>query len=373
MTKRLKFSAFDTLFFREARPMESVGAKPLQGRFPPTARSVSGVIRTLTGEAIGVDWSLFGKKDPSQDKIAATIGAADSANLGLLKMRGPFPMLNDERLYPAPLHCLSASMGDKTEYVFLNPGSPVTCDLGNVYLPELQEALPGAKPLENFWLTQVELQRVLSGKPPKEVVAQDQLFIAEPRLGIALDHGKRSAKDGMLYQTIHARPKPETMIGVEVDGIPDNVTLGSIVRLGGEGRFAAVETGSCAQSIQTESNLSAKGIVLVLITAAHFFGDWLPPGFTRAQDEQGASVWQGEISGISLTLRCAVIGKAVREGGWDMQKHCSRPAVNLIPAGSVYFCTVNNGDMNGAAAALQGKQIGNETEFGRGELAVGYW
>lgn len=373
MMKRLKFSALDTLFFREARPMESVGAKPLQGRFPPTARSVSGVIRTLIGEAMGVDWSLFGKKDPSQEKVSAVIGVADSANLGSLKMRGPFPMLNDERLYPAPLHCLSASSGNKVEYVFLQPGDPVACDLGNVYLPELKEALPGAKPLENCWLTQTELQRVLSGKPPKEVVTQDRLFIAEPRLGIALDKGKRSADEGKLYQTIHARPKPETMIGVEVYGIPEDVKLGGIVRLGGEGRFASVEGGNCAQPIQTESNSSAKGIVLVLTTTAHFSDSWIPPGFTCTQDEQGVSVWQGEISGISLTLRCAVIGKAVREGGWDMQKHASRPAISLIPAGSVFFFSVDNGDMDSAVVALQGKQIGNETEFGRGELAAGYW
>jgi CRISPR-associated protein Cmr3 len=371
----LKFSAIDSLFFRESRPMESVGAKPLQGRFPPTARSISGVIRTLIGEAMEVDWILYGKKDTSQDRVADTIGSADSVNLGNLKMHGPFPMLNGERLYPAPLHCLSGKKGNITEFVFLQPGSAINCDLGKVYLPELGNSLPGAKPLENSWLTKTELERVLCGKAPQTVVVQDDLFIAESRLGIALEQGRRSAKEGMLYQTIHARPKPETMIGVEVDGIPDQVKskLGNVVRLGGEGRFASVEIGNRAQSIRTESKSSAGGIVLVLLTAANFSDGWLPPGFTQGEDEHGVSVWHGELYGISLTLRCAVIGKAVREGGWDMQKHCSRPAVNLIPAGSVYFCAVNNKDLSDAVAALQGKKLGNEAEFGRGELAVGYW
>lgn len=373
--KRLEFSAFDTLFFREARPMESVGAKPLAGRFPPTARSMSGAVRSLVGEAMGVDWQSYRNGEATQQAVREVIGAADAEGLGALRLRGPFPVLNGERLYPVPLHCLQKTEGEKTEGVFLQPGKEaVQCDLGKVYLPELQAPLPGAKPLEKDWLTRVELESVLGGGKLTKIVSQGDLFKAEPRLGIALNGATRSVEEGKLYQTIHARTHAEVTIGVEVSGLPESLEgkLNSVVRLGGEGRFAAAQVGEAASAIRVQAPVSPQGIVLVLLSAADFGGGWLPPGFNAKQDEKGATVWQGEVAGVALTLRCAVLGKAVREGGWDMQKHCSRPAVSLIPAGSVYFCMAS-GDLKAAAEVLQGKQLGLEQELGRGELAVGYW
>jgi hypothetical protein len=46
--------------------------------------------------------------------------------------------------------------------------------------------------------------------------------------------------------------------------------------------------------------------------------------------------------------------------------------VSLIPAGSVYFCKVDD-VLQHAVQQLNGKKIGNETTLGRGELAIGYW
>jgi len=54
-------------------------------------------------------------------------------------------------------------------------------------------------------------------------------------------------------------------------------------------------------------------------------------------------VWQGRIAEISLTLRAAVIGKALREGGWDLAQQKPRDVVSLVPAGSCYYFTVEGG------------------------------
>ena len=411
MSKRLKFSAFDTLFFREARPMESVGAKPLEGRFPPTARTVSGAVRSVIGEAMQVDWQAYRDGKATQQAVRDIIGAADVDGIGALDLRGAFPMLGDERLYPVPLHLL----GKENHYVRLQFGKAVMCDLGKVYLPEKPASakddvhLQGAKPLENCWLTGADLARVLSGGEPKEVIKQEKLFKAEARLGIALDSGTRSAAEGKLYQTVHARVQDKVSIGVDVAGVPDGIKLDSVLRLGGEGRFAHVASTQVQTLPVAKPPKGAQGLLLMLCTAADFSmplsskndavrlelvegnggstssprtdsnntsnqnpNDWLPQGFTAQVDEHGVSVWQGEIAGVILTIQCAVLGKSQREGGWDMQRHQSRPAVSLVPAGSVYFCKVE-GDLQQAAAALNGKKIGNETTLGRGELAVGYW
>ncbi|MGB7651078.1 MAG: type III-B CRISPR module-associated Cmr3 family protein [Gallionella sp.] len=374
MSKRLKFSAFDTLFFREARPMESVGAKPLEGRFPPTARTVAGAVRSVIGEAKNVDWDKYRKGDASQQAVRNIIGAADVDGIGALDLRGAFPMSGEERLYPVPLHLL----GKENHYVRLQCGKAVMCDIGKVYLPEKptsaakDEKLQGAKPLENCWLTGADLARVLSGGEPEKVIQQNDLFKAEARLGIALDSGTRSAAEGKLYQTVHARVQKDVSIGVDVAGVPDDIKLDSVLRLGGEGRFAYVGSTQVQTLPVVNPPKDAQGLLLMLCTAADFAGDWLPQGFKAQPDAQGTSVWQGEFAGVRLTIQCAVLGKSQREGGWDIQKHQSRPAVSLVPAGSVYFCKVE-GDLLQAAQQLHAKKIGNETTLGRGELAVGYW
>jgi CRISPR-associated protein Cmr3 len=51
-----RFSALDTLFFKESRPIESVGGSQLSSVFPPPARTLIGAIRTAIGEANSVDW-----------------------------------------------------------------------------------------------------------------------------------------------------------------------------------------------------------------------------------------------------------------------------------------------------------------------------
>ena len=388
--KGLVFDAFDTLFFREARPMESIGAKPLAGRFPPPPRTLAGAVRGLVGEALDVDWPAYRRGDASQAKIEQVIGKAKEAGLGQLKLNGPYPILDGKRLYPAPLSLLGkpnavsdfphsnhfpngegVSSESLHEYVRLLPGEPVNCDLGRIRLPIKEKPTPGAKPLENVWLTAEDMNLVLSGKSPKEPINAKQLFAAEPRLGIALDTARRSVEEGLLYQTVHARPENAVCIGIDVEGMPDTVTSG-VVRLGGEGRFARIDLGAVAPKLQPTQPDCWKGVMLILLTPGRFDeGQWHPPMFIKAEKDD-ATVWRGIIEGIELTIIASVIGKPVREGGWDLANHQSRPTQALIPAGTVFFCTVQ-GEPAEAVKRLQGRKIGYDTELGRGELAVGFW
>jgi len=367
--KQWRFDPLDSWFFREARPFGAATGDELNSVFPPPAYTVAGAVRTLIGETQGVDWERFAD-DNEYAVLRQSIGVGD--DLGQLKIGGPYPLWNGERLYPTPLHLLAKA----EEYVFLKPGDPVECDLGNVQLPQLVAKLPGAKPLENAWLDGPNLQRVLQGQSPKTVHRSSDLYAAEPRLGIARDYGRRTAADSLLYRTCHLRPQPELAIGVTVNGIPaERHPAQGVIRLGGEGRASAVTVGDLSTSLDAPS-ISGSNLLLVLLTHADFGnradGDhWLLPGFDPTV-QGDVRVWSGRLNGIELTLHSAVLGKAIREGGWDMQRRQPRPVRSLIPAGSVYFCSVE-GDVQAAVAALHGQQIGDATALGRGELAVGSW
>ena len=377
-SRQWRFESLDSWFFREARPFNVATSNELSSVFPPPARAVAGAVRTLIGETQGVDWERFAQ-DGEYAELKRWIGAGD--DLGDLKIVGPYPLWEGKReekkrLYRAPLHLLAKTpscplVGEGWGGGFLKPGDPVECDLGKVRLPRLEKSLPGAKPLENAWLEPADLARVLNGQYPEKIIRSNELYDEEPRLGIARDNAQRTVADSLLYQTRHHRPRPGLGIGVTVCGIsPEWHPERGVIRFGGEGRPSAVTVSDTLPLLATPKG-SGHNLLLMLLTPADFNGDWRLPGL-EPDTQDDIRVWRGQLNGVDLVLHCAVLGKAVREGGWDLLQQRPRPVKSLIPAGSVYFCTVQ-GDPQSAIDALHGQHIGHDTALGRGELAIGSW
>jgi CRISPR-associated protein Cmr3 len=368
--KQWNFSQLDTWFFRESRPYDSIGGSQLATVFPPSARTVAGAVRTLIGEQAEINWQAFNEGDGAAHNLSKInlheeIGDAD--NIGKLRFIGPYLLCKGQRLYPVPLILLEK----EGQFTRLRPGDPVECDLGNVRLPELEKTIAGAKPIENAWLTGDELEQVLAGKNPSSYYLSTYLFEIEPRLGIAINREHRTVEEGMLYQNQHVRLRDNLQIGVMVGGINEvlHPKKGGRVRFGGEGRLAEVTISSSnLPKLALPKNLN-KNIILTLLSPANLEGSWLPKGFTEVSSESQEKIWRGTLNGVELTIISAVLGKSIREGGWDLANKQPREVISLIPAGSVWFCQVENGN----AADLHGYQIGLETELGRGELAVGVW
>ena len=216
-----------------------------------------------------------------------------------------------------------------------------------------------------------------------ELIASSELFKYEARLGIARNNQQRTAEKGMLYQTQHIRPKNSVAIEVGVEGLDAiEYPRSGITRLGGEGRGAAFEVSAVDEKvIETDySKTDILGIKLVLLSAVYVpqLKDYTPlPDFKKIEQD-GNSVWQGQINGIALTIHCAVIGKVLREGGWDLRNKQAKPVRSLIPAGSVFYCTVQ-GDIKTALEKLQISQIDPDNkdsldnQSGRGLFTAGFW
>jgi CRISPR-associated protein Cmr3 len=370
--KQWIFSQLDTWFFRESRPYNAIGGSQLATVFPPSARTVAGAVRTLIGEQAGINWEAFNdNKGTTHNDLHEQIGDAD--NLGKLQLIGPYLLYKGERLYPVPLILLEKD----GQFTRLCPGEPVECDIGYVRLPALKETIAGAKPIENAWLTTKALEQVLADQNPSKSSYHysEELFDIEPRLGIALNRESRTVEESMLYQNQHIRIRDDNLqIGIIVKGIketlhpkmePNNTAR---VRFGGEGRLAEVKVTSNLPKLAPPDLSKTKKIMLTLLSPANLEGDWLPQGFTEVPDSKEKN-WRGTLNGVELTIISAVLGKSIREGGWDLARKQPREVISLIPAGSVWFCQLEKGN----AEKLQGYQIGKETEFGRGEIAVGIW
>jgi len=378
------FSALDTWFFRESRPMESVGGAQLSSVFPPPARTVIGAIRTAIGQAHGVDWHNYPNgQHPGHQVLRELMGDADG--LGRLSFSGPFVIRSGQRLYPAPLVVLQARQANKKDtalFTRLVPSDDLTdCDLGRVQLPKkMNAAAQGAKPLEQTWLTAKGLHAVLAGQTPMadDVIEAEALFRAEERLGIGRDNATRTTQDGLLYQTQHVRPALGVALGMQVQGLEADQTVPAqgLMRLGAEGRMAHWSRSNGHTLLASPAKGSR--LLLVLMTHARFTQGWLPDGFVASTlPASGQNVWEGTLHGVTLRLLCAVVGKPVREGGWDLALRAPRPMESLTPAGSSYFCEVLDVDATAAPGcavqALHGRHVGLDTALGRGEMAVGIW
>lgn len=380
MTKTLQFHPVDTWFFREAKPFDSIGGSELGSVFPPPISTVQGALRRYLGDAIGINWQAFGNGDAiAGNRLGLDFKAAvgDANGLGQLQLKGVWLNYQGQRLYPVPAYLLA---NPQHQLARLSIGTePVHCDLGRVRLARMPEHLKDYKPLQHCWLTAQGWQTLLNGETPgaEQLITACQLFKPESRLGIALNPKTRSVQQSQLYQTQHIRPLDNVCLELDVDGLSPELAdclpaAGQFRRisLGGEARMADLTVSATDLSLPTPNHLG-KTVILHFITPADFDGKAWPQGFESVPLSNGQDVWQGTIEGIAITVESVVMGKAHREGGWNLQANKPRPVNSLLPAGTAWFCRTDQ--PQALLKKLHGQCLGKQTAYGRGQVLLGIW
>lgn len=349
----IQFTPLDTWFFREARPHGSVGNSELGSVFPPPVRTLLGAVRTLMGDAWFThhgsgehkDWRSFA----SNTALQSLIGFGD--DLGPLRVTGPFLQRNGQRLYPAPANLMVKEKDGKAHYFLLDLGAPVHCDLGRVHLPSFPQQIPGltevvgSKPADKHWLTHQGYKAVLEGQAPqaKEVLASKDLFTEEARLGIGRDNRRGGVQEGLLYQTRHLRLQKDISVEIELHGIanPSLLPTQTVLRLGGEGRAAALQTTANAAAKLPHVELGEKTRTFALYALSPSLCPagipaGIPTGFVHGKHD-GYDCWTGQIAGQNLRVLAVACQRPLREGGWNLAQHQARPVQSLLAPGSVLY------------------------------------
>ncbi len=390
VTTTWQFEAQDSLFFRESRPMNSIGNAELSSIFPPSTQTLIGAIRHVLGEISGVDWKAYSQQQ-QQHPLAEIIGYGE--NMASLHFSGIWIHKDGQRLYPAPLNLMYqnlTSQQDNKRCFFLEIDSePTQSDLGKIRLPKLSSNDGGSKNLENIWLSKANYERVLNGIPPEpedwfilkspsQTRQKNSLLIEEPRIGIATNRQQRAVKKGLLYQTKHIRLTEGVSLCMDVSidskhqAISQQADNHFFTRLGGEGRLASITQHTVPPPLNAPD--IGKYFIIYLLTPLLIDqtkqAQWHPLPLTEMKQEQGA--WTGQLNGIEISLHSAVVGKAHSEGGWDLAKHKPKPLKPYIPAGSVFYCS-SEAKTQAIINALHNQQIGAEQALGRGYIALGKW
>lgn len=206
-----------------------------------------------------------------------------------------------------------------------------------------------SKPASGYWLTQLGWQQYLAGDMPEpgELIASNQLWKIDPRIGVGLDSDTRSAADGRLFSTQavaltkqgnHAGINPQTGQPVIADydvgflvGISGAPTpTGGLLRLGGDGRAAAIAaTAIHLPEPDYEAIAKARRCRIVLTTPGLFPAGWKLPG--TGVDNRIS------IAGIRARLACAAVPRAEVISGWDLANAQPKSAQRVAATGSVYW------------------------------------
>ncbi|MGB9887669.1 MAG: type III-B CRISPR module-associated Cmr3 family protein [Moorellales bacterium] len=357
------FSLLDTGFFRDGQPFHAGegGYSRVQSVFPPSAATLQGAIRTALAQAEG--W-----RPEAPETWPEWLGGPD--DLGVLRLRGPYLLKNGELYFAAPLHLW---LGEGGVVGRLVPGEPVPCDLGPaVRLPRpAGEGRAGGGFPEGRFLTGEGLAAVLAGgvPAPDQLLPAGRFWVEEPRVGLERSRSTRTAQEGRLYQAVHVRPCRGVAVRVYVGGLPaKRIQLPKWVRLGGEGRAAAVTVEAVSEEAVVATLPPCPGLEADSDGTVRFTVTLLTPG---CYADPAAVIRQGppEIPGRCVS---ACIGKLRQIGGWSLEWGRPRALEPYLPAGSTWFFEAPAHEI-GRIAALHGRCLGDRTNHGYGQIAVGRW
>lgn len=201
-------------------------------------------------------------------------------------------------------------------------------------LPVLAET-ERAKPAAGYWLRQQGWGKYLAGEIPglDDLIESSQLWRIDPRVGVGLDASMRRASDGRLFsvQAVAMTRGVGFLVGVSGATLP----AGGVLRLGGDGRAAAVHP-VLPDLPQPDFEVIARSgrCRIVLTTPSCFPEGWKPLGVDADN--------RVRIGEVAARLVCAAVPRAEVISGWDLAawsqgKGGPKPALRAAPAGSVYW------------------------------------
>lgn len=373
----------DTLFFRDARPMEAgAGSGGHGANWPlPTVTHEAlraGLLRLAGEERTGKEWR-------GHDGANIVTEAFRS-----LHTRGPFPMRAGSVYLPCPADVVA----DDEVFARLVPSEHNgPSDLPAGLLPLAASRRIGKnKPID--WIPEADFSALLSGTATT-IHAPEPLMHAEHRMGIAINDETGTVEEGKLYSAEHLRLAEGVSLWLEAELSDRKATEnrgrclsdldGQTIALGGEGRMVRISRTTSALAIPKPAGTLC--IKWVLATHAVFTGgwrpDWIEPqslrvllrgGDSTRRPDESRLAWRERVRNlpqIGAKLVAVCNRKPLYFSGWDIGEQGPKPTLAAIPAGSVYFFRADDAEQASRLVdALHGRT--RSDYFGEKGMGLGY-
>ena len=338
--------AFDTLFFRDGRPFSMGDETWADGIFPPSPSVVYGALRT-------------GYLTQHIDELTKVATVADLTDALVIMAMFYRIMPGNISCFPAPLDLVERT--DKNDEIRLKESNEkrysvelLSLTLQNGGCSSLDERLHMLKtdnrvePVEIGLMAKSDLitylkygSQVMSGFSYKVRKLSDYIC-SESKVGIGRDDQTRTSGDtGKLYRVGMVRPSSRgsgSRIDLAVVYDKLNIPDSGILRMGAEGKCVAYRLGEMLEfNISELRHSESRRFKLYLMTPAIFDKGWVADWMLK-----------GAYNDIRFELIGAAIGRPLHLGGFDMKHGKPKPMKRAVPAGSVYYFELKDGDTVGA-------------------------
>ena len=349
----------ESLLFRTGRPFDAGEADYAETLFPPTPETIQGAVRTLIATAQDTHATLSQLFRPGSP-LVSLVGDRESygrfrvTNIALARRLQN--SMDIEPLYPVPAHLMKDEQGffclKPVERKEIRSNMPA----GMRYLMPPNGRPKGKIQPVDGWLTETDLRNVLSVEADPtglQIIRGTDVFLHEPRIGIAMDNATKSSREGMFYSVQMLRMQHDLRIqqdqrftyGFLVDVrladeispdnlLPDNQTRMALklhtrdqgwVVLGGEQRAASYRIVGESAPLPHQQMHVGHSTLLYLTTPAAFKKGWRP------------EAWPDGHAPIAVA-----VSRYQSIGGWKLNPGQSGGGENkcmrrCVPAGSVYF------------------------------------
>lgn len=396
MSKTIFIEPLDVLLFRDSKPFSGGEDHLARSVFPPPPSTVYAAIRShLLSHHFGRFEAFKEGRDVPLD-LAQEIGSPthfgslELRRLLVARKRKPVDAhqqaISVELFYPMPEDV--AVVKDTGQLVLFKPadGFPVRTNLpaGLRHLWFTKDAHLDAAA---GWLTENGMQRYLADEPNSsgsffgagEVITGthigEVIFTREERTGIARDRARRSVREGLLYSVEYLRLRHGVGFFAEFEGtqlLPDS----GLINLGGDRRpahYQPARVSNLALETIKQRVQERRRFKLVLVTPALFERGWRPKWIDK-------QTLEGSRANVRVRLVAAALGKPIGIGGFDLVKQFPKPVHRFVPAGSVYFFELLEGDADAAIQAFHEKSVSENSETfpetarqGFGHSLIGAW
>jgi CRISPR-associated protein Cmr3 len=344
----------DTLVVRDGRPAAGDSAQ-MTGLPLPYPQATAGLMRTRSS----VD---------TQGAFVIPEGVKKEAHLASLRQqitKGPwFGLLNDdggivEHLFPAPRDAVffRGEHPEDTYYLRLGLRSEAIaedelCDLTDqhvepLFLSERVKDKPSkGLPLWRWTELQDWLENSYSRYDCEPEKIGSSYPITDVRTGIQIDPGTQTVKDGALFSIEH---RSFHAIVPDEHNIPRRMRLcllvetdmeaieGGVVPFAGKRRSVFLEKAKGASLPKPPSRMfetiAKSGRLRVLLATPAYFDEGWRPSFLLE-----------ERCGVKPSLKAAIVPRPQVVSGWDFDKRAPKPTRRLVPAGAVYFLTLDGSE-----------------------------
>jgi CRISPR-associated protein Cmr3 len=319
---KLELTAFDTLFFRDGKPFSKGNETWADAIFPPYPATIYGALRTAYFNANPQVFSELKENDKLNSNADPT---------KKLKINNIFIKNENGYLFQTPRNILKKANSNDLEIL----SEFDTNSLSNYSASQILKSSGEKAEYKKSQLSNINFEDYLNAMYGNIQILKNPITTSEPKVGIAIDQTTGTSQDEHLFRVDLIRPNIELKIIVDCEGLElENEIL---LKLGGEGKFAF------AKAKEETINIAMPEIdtkfLIYLNTPAIFRKGWLPDWIDEAS-------LIGEIPNTNLKIKffSCVIGKPEFIGGFDMAKVAPKPMFKAVPAGSVYFCEIMDGN-----------------------------